>query len=269
MSDIRNKIYIASENFSSKKFLGSILEKISSEKQIIDFTHRYSVFNGDFAGGVANLAGEFHIRGDIFKGDSDIDSINDRSSEIATEIYFAAEDEYADRKFKLRITHRQLAQELLKAVLDYFKIDNASFQRLFPLNEKTKDVIKKVREGYCLNKESSEDDLFRGLGFHIGSELLADQEFNLLDQFLRDNYSDLVKFLENKNTNFDDIKSYRWISLHMVVELEHLSRAFIAAERAIKYYKGKKSEKEVQGLIVKGFLNFAKLQKDFFSNILM
>jgi len=196
------------------------------------------------------------------------EDINDRSSEIATEIYFAAEDEYADRQFKLRVTHRQLAQELLKAILDYFKIDHSNFPKLFPLNKKTNEAIKKVREGYCLNRENTEDNLFNGLGFHIGSELLADQEFNLIDQFLRDNDSDLVKFLENKKTKFDDIKSYRWISLHTVVELEHLDHAFVAAERAIKYYKGKKSVEEVHRLIIEGFLNFAKLQKDFFGNIL-
>jgi len=268
MSDIRDKIHAATENFGSKIFLGSILRKISSKRQVINFIHRYSVFNGDFAGGVANLAGEFHIRGDIFKGDSNIDSINDRGSKIATEIYFAAEDEYADRQFKLRITHRQLAQELLKAVLDYFKVNHNNFQKLFPLNKKTNDVIKKVREGYCLNMKSIEDDLLRGLGFHIGSELLADQEFNLIDRFLRDNYPDLVKFLEDKNIGHGDIKSYRWISLHTVVEVEHLDHAFVAAERTMKYYKGKKSRKEVQRLIIEGFLNFAKLQKDFFSNIL-
>lgn len=268
MSDIRDKIFAASENFGSKKFLGLILEKINSKEQVINFIHRYTVFNGDFAGGVANLAGEFHIRGDIFKGDLNTDSINDKGSEIATEIYFAAEDEYADRQFKVRVTHRQLAQELLRAVIDYFKIEHNDFPRLFLLNKKTNEVILRVREGYCLNKENTEDDLFRGLGFHIGSELLADQEFNLIDKFLRGNYSGLVKFLENKKSNFDNIKSYRWISLHTVVEIEHLDHAFIAAERTVMYYKGKKSKEDVEKLILEGFLNFAKLQKDFFDNIL-
>lgn len=268
MLNIRKEIHKASRGLGSKVFLNSILEDIESKKQVIDFIHRYGIFNGDFAGGVANLAGAFHIRGDIFKEKSKVDAINDKSSEIATEIYFAAEDEYFDRDFKTRVTHRQLAQELLKASLSYFKVSDKEFKKSFILNKKTKETIISVRKGYCLNKKNNEEDLFKGLGFHIGSELLADQEFNVIDNFLKKKYPKFVKFLKTKTTDFKGIEAYRWISLHTIVELEHLDHAFTAAEKAIKYYKGKRDKKEIQQLVVQGFLKFSQTQRTFFNHIL-
>ena len=68
-----------------------------------------------------------------------------------------------------------------------------------------------VDRGYCQEQKNTEETLLRGLGFHIGSELLADEEFNLIvDGFLQ----------------FGDMQKYFF---HRILDQEPIERAGVAA----------------------------------------
>jgi hypothetical protein len=269
MSVLADKFITVLEHSGSKHFLESILTQIASNVQLINFLHRYSVFNGDFAGGVASLAGAFHVRRDLFRDSAEkLIHCADRSSEIASYIFFAAEDEYADRYTSRRVTHRQLGQILLKETALYFNVDLDTFDQTFVMNPEIDVVLEKVIEGYRVNTKNSEEDIFRALGFHIGSELLADQEFRLIDRFLTIRYQGLVEHLTNTQTPYGT-DAYRWISLHTKVEVEHFDHAITAAQKAKDYYCGKAHTKqEVEDMILEGFVNFGQLQRRFFYNVL-
>ena len=88
-----------------------------------------------------------------------------------------------------------------------------------------------------------------------------------MDAHLRCVYPKLVTFLENKKTPLGQ-DCYRWISLHCIVELEHLNHAFKAAELVLEHYAGSYSKRRVSELIVDGFLEFGDMQKFFFGQIL-
>lgn len=269
MSSLNAEIHKILETSGSKRFLEAILATVAVETELVRFMHRYTVFNGNFAGGVASLAGAFHIRQDLFRDPAVMPRhCSDRSADIASYIYFAAEDEYADRFTGSRITHRGLAQALLSETISFCKVDPDAFDATFRLHDRFDGFLAEVVKGYRINSVQSEDDLFDALGFHIGSELLADQEFNIIDTFLTRNYPSLVRHLKATKT-IHGPEAYRWISLHTAVEVEHFQNAITAAEKAITYYCGTEhTQPDVRQLIVGGFRKFSDFQHRFFHDIM-
>lgn len=267
--DLKSELEDIAASDGSAPLLRSVMNQIRSTDHLVSFLHRYSVFNGDFAGGVAGLAGAFHIRRDLFRDpNSKMSDCSDRAADIASHIYFAAEDEYSDRNNpNIRITHRRLGQLLLEHTLRYFRISADEFRNNFPINLETKDVLRRVVSGYCLERKNNEAGLFRGLGFHLGSELLADREFNIIDEHLAHNFSELVQYLKNTSVA-DDTNAYTWIELHTHVEEEHFLHAARAAEMSMEYYAGERNSDEVKALILEGFSEFSHIQKQFFKNVL-
>ncbi len=266
--DIRDLIRAASDGLGSKEILTQdVLPDVNTPEKMIRFIHRYQLFNGNFAGGVSCLAGAYHIRQELFLDRSiPVAAIADRSARIASQIYFAAEDEYADRRDRNRVTHRDLGQFLLLGACEFYDIDLRDLDKKYPMNAATNKTLKLVDQGYCQEQKNTEETLLRGLGFHIGSELLADQEFNLIDSHFQQHFPELISFLKEKKTPFGQ-DHYRWIKLHTYVEIEHLDHAFIAAEMVLECYAGDKSKRRVAELIVDGFLEFGDMQKFFFSHI--
>jgi hypothetical protein len=267
-TDIKPAILNALEESETRPLLERILAGISEPEDLIRFIHRYTVFNGNFAGGVANLAGAFHVQQRLFRDANEtIADCADRSSEIASYIFLAAEDEYAVRNGGPRWTHRGLGQLLLKATLQYFGVGDEQFSKSFPLTPTIDGILEEVIEGYKINKADSEPVLFGALGFHIGAELLADVEFNVIHGYLEDRYSGLIQHLRGRDIGHG-VNAYHWIQLHTSVEEEHFDGAIVAAEKALQYYVGARSVEAVQGEVLEGFWSFVRLQQRFFRNVL-
>ena len=245
------------------------LERIGSPDELVRFIHRYTLFNGNFAGGVANLAGAFHVRQDLFRDRSEpVAACSDRSARIASSIFFAAEDEYADRGDQKRITHRDLGQSVLRHTIGYLDVDTASFDERFPLNGSTKAALDLVFDGYCVKPASrSEDGLLGGLGFHIASETSADQEFNAIDPYLRRTHPGLVAHLTAARTHLGH-SVYSWFDQHTKVEVEHHEHAVQAASMALEFYSGDASPDHVRAAILAGVRLFDDTLRLLFSRIL-
>jgi hypothetical protein len=99
--------------------------------------------------------------------------------------------------------------------------------------------------------------------------VLADQEFNVLDAFLRTNYPDLVEYLMKTRVLIGDSESaaYRWIQVHTTVEADHFAAAVKSANLALRYYAGSESRAGIKGWILEGVKEFADMQTEFMKSL--
>lgn len=212
---------------------------------------QYIHFNSVFGGGVASLAGEIARRQDLFRDHREgMDMIADQSVEIASLIFFAAVDE-----FRRRSTHRQMAKETFRALVRYYICPPKSLSVL----SETASAIDRVLHGYYLRAQASDSDVFRAIGFHMGSEFLADQEFNIIDKIMRRQHAQVHESLKRQG-------AYAWIQVHTTVETAHLEAAIEAANFALSCYRG--SASRAKAWVLEGFDNFSHVQTDFMRSLL-
>jgi len=246
------------------------LEQLAATEELVSVLGRYIHFNSVFGSGVANLAGEIGSRQDLFRDpEEEVDSIADRSVEVAANIFCAAIDEFGDPNQVSRSNHRSLAQATLKAVGNFFGLSPAELDRIARPCEATIDAMADVRNGYCINRTLHEQKIFQAIGFHVGSEVLADEEFNILDRFLRSRFPDLVKYLIATRVTISgcDNIAYRWIQIHTTIELDHFKAAVRGANLALRYYGESESTIFAKGWLLNGFRQFTETQTKFMEGL--
>lgn len=238
-------------------FLEKNLNQLKNENDLLIFFARYISFNAVFAGGVASLTGALHNSQSSFMGENQAMNRNiySKSSEIASYIFAAAEDEFDAKRQKERITHREMARFFFDSTKEYFHDLNA-----YDLDSQSQKFVDEVMEGYCATNGKTDEHLFNGIGFHIASEELADQEFIEIDKFLSLNFLDLVNYLKNKKHS-SGLSAYYWVQSHCSVEKDHHDFALTALLIACESYSGKLSEETLQIATSKGFETFCKLQE--------
>jgi len=242
------------------------LNKIRDGDRLMRVLGQYIQFNSIFASGTANLAGEVGVRQDLFRDEAEeVEGIADRSIEVAADIFFAAIDEFGDRGPLHRGTHRSLAQATLKAVGCYFGYTPSVLNVLVRPSASTLTAMRKVCSGYGVNQSLSESKLFFALGFHMASEVLANEEFRILDSYLEQKQADLVAHLKKTKVLIDGVgyPPYLWIHTHTIVEATHFDKALVSANHALRYYTGEQCQRNVKQWIVEGFKEFAAVQADF------
>lgn len=247
------------------------LERITSDPQFLHVLGRYIHFNSVFGGGVANLAGEIAVRQDLFRDEAEpVALLADRSVEVAADIFFAAVDEFDDRSTPYRDTHRTLAQATLKGSGSFYGIEGADLNDLIQPGEQTMSAMEHVRRGYGVNSPMDAAALFRAIGFHAGSEILADEEFSILDRYLRAQRPDLVGYLQKTKVEINDERhnSYFWIMIHTSVEADHFAFAAKGANRAMQYYVGPEPHQQIKAWLLEGFGAFADVQAEFMGSLL-
>ena len=62
-------------------------------------------------------------------------------------------------------------------------------------------IVDQAENGYGLGKHLDDRGMFFSLGFHIGSERLADVEFKNIDAFLKNKFPELVSDLVSTQTD--------------------------------------------------------------------
>ncbi|MBI3335212.1 MAG: hypothetical protein HY001_01820 [Candidatus Portnoybacteria bacterium] len=259
------------DSHSGGKVFAQVLDGIASNDELLRALARYIHFNSPFGGGVASLAGEIAVRVDLFRDPNEPLGITaDRSVEVASKIFFAAIDDFADSAAPHTETHRTLAQATLKRAGEFFGYDPAVLNSVARINRATFDAIIKVRNGYAVSRSVDEHSLFRALGFHMGSEMLAVEEFRLLDGFLRKKYSALADYLEKTKVKINSVQhvAYYWVRRHTTVEAEHFAAAVAGASAALQYYAGLESKRQIKEWILGGFAEFASVQTEFMNGLL-
>ncbi len=227
---------------------------------------RYIQFNSAFGAGVANLAGEIAARQGLFRdADEPVKLLADRASVVAADFFFAAIDEFDDRLTTWRDTHRTLAQAALKGMGAHFGYAPAQLDDVVRLNAATETALGRVWQGYGVGMRLADAQLFRAMGFHAGSEVLADEEFNVIDAVLRARQPALVAALQGMKVELAGQKhdAYYWIRIHTSVEAEHFEAALRGANQALRFYAGPDSIDAVRTHILAGLAEFATVQRDF------
>jgi len=250
--------------------LRAAFEGASSPERLLTVLGRYVQFNSAFGPGLANLAGEIAARPGLFRdADEPVRILADRASEVAADFFYAAVDEFDDRATVWRDTHRTLAQATVKGMGRFFGFEPAQLNDVIRINRATEEALPRVFEGYGVGAKLEEDRLFRGMGFHVGSEILADQEFLIIDRVLKERRPELVAGLEAMRVEVLGGKhnAYYWIRIHTGVEAEHFDAALKGVNNALRFYSGTHDPAQVKSWMLDGFRHFAVVQADFMAGL--
>jgi len=97
------------------------------------------------------------------------------------------------------MVHRFLSQRFFDGALAYYGVDESTFDVLHPLPGVLNDLLDEAR-GTFLDRKGPEQ-ILAGLGFHVGLEFFAHQEFNLVDACLRKHYPERVAGLDGGSSD--------------------------------------------------------------------
>jgi hypothetical protein len=238
----------------------------SSPGALLSVVGRYIQFNSAFGPGLANLAGEIAARQGLFRDpDEPLRLVADRAAEVASDFFYAAVDEFDDRLTPWRDTHRTLAQATLKAMGAHFGYTPHQLNDVIRINTGTEASVVRVHDGYGIGAALDDARLFRAMGFHTGSEVLADAEFNVLDQGLRKGHPALVAALQTARIAIGghEHDAWYWVRIHTSVEADHFDAALAGVNNAGRYYAGGADPTVVKGWVLEGFREFAEVQGAF------
>jgi hypothetical protein len=256
--DIRHEV----SAFQGNSIFSNALGK-STPQILVPLLLKYISFNRYFGAGVAHLSSELAISGNFVDSSEPLLS-NDRSMDIAGYVFSAAIDEFGDTSLGNRPTHRTLAQATMNGIIEYSGYSETDVNRCMEQID-SKKIDSVIMNGYAKRAENNEKELFRALGFHIGSEFLADQEFRILDNCLQTKYPELITFLQQTTIPISDYKvpAYHWVKIHTSVEECHFENSLKAANMVMQYYAGSQHTIEVGKQILEGVSAFASFQEKF------
>jgi len=237
------------------------LDAVTNETAAVRFLHRFVLFNDALAARVPFLAGLIHLTPNIFLDRSEhIDFCRQANGRVAAYVAEAARDEYqldANRNG----VHQHLSQLFLNGALAHYQVDRGAFDREHPLPPALTVILEEARTVFL--GERSAQTIFRALGFHVGLEFFAHQEFNLVDAWLRARRPDLVQALEAGEAG-----SYTWLALHTVVEIGHYRAGLEALKSALRFYHDAEGRPAMAQLIKGGLAAFVDLQSRYYDAIL-
>jgi hypothetical protein len=250
--------------------LRSAVEQAAEAPHFLSVIARYIQFNSAFGPGLANLAGEIAARQGLFRDrEEPVRILSDRAAEVAADFFYAAVDEFDDRATPWRDTHRTLAQATLKGMGQFFGYEPAQLNDVVRVNAATEEAMDRVWQGYGVGASLEEQRLFGAMGFHTGSEILADQEFVVLDRSLRSRRPELVSALEGMKIPIlgERHNAYYWVRIHTGVEAEHFDAALKGVNNALRFYVGEVPGEVAKGWILDGFRAFASVQAAFMARL--
>ena len=106
--------------------------------------------------------------------------------------------------------------------------------------------------------------IFAALGFHVGLEFFANEEFNLVDGFLNAAYPQLVETMKSGET---ESNPYLWLSLHTVVEIGHYRAGLEAVREALELYCDQTTAPVMADHLLGGLEAFADLQLRYYQAV--
>jgi hypothetical protein len=238
---------------------------------LLRFFVHYASWNGHFANGVAALASLLGNGRDLFREAGLPRAVSDRSNYIASYFFDAARDEYDDHINPARDSHRCMAQASLLAMAAYFKLGDEALDAPDPAElEAVNDGVMAGYTGQPGRAQSLVAQVFWAIGYHLGSELLADQEFSIIDAHLREAWPELVHHLMRTTVELagGQHRCYAWVGVHSGhgggVEADHFDYALDGARSALRYLASEHHPAALQAL-QQGFQAFEHDHARFFA----
>jgi len=245
----------------------ALITSLRDPEGFVRFFGRYTSWNGFFGSAVATLAGKLgRCRGLFFDPQQPVQQLADRSVYVASFFFDAARDEFDDRDTVHRDTHRCLAQSTLKGLIDWHAGRGIeAFKDANALNELLREPMwlrtlnAQVAHGYGAGTPDDLPAAFRSMGYHLGSELLADQEFSLIDQTMREGAPEMTEFLRQHKVNIHSGHGGG-------AEADHFKWATRGARLAFRYVAPELHD-DLRREIHKGFRAFAADHEEFFTRV--
>ncbi len=240
---------------------------------LLRFLGRYISWNGHFGSGVADLVAKIGRGRHLFADrDESILACADRSVHVASFFFDAARDEFDDSATPHRDSHRTLAQATVRGVAEYYGlVDQAN--EILEEPAWLLQVNQRVHEGYGAGTPEDAESIFEAMGFHLGSEILADEEFTLIDTTLRARRPELVdRLLSHRVEIADELHpAYYWIGIHSAlgggVEMDHFEWAITGVRKALEFSEPSQGE-SLRDAALRGFDRFAQNHTSFFNAVL-
>ena len=237
---------------------------------------RYGSWNAVFGAGVSALAAKI-VRSQAFADPAEpLFVIADRSVLVASYVFDAARDEFDDRGTVQRDTHRCLCQAFLKGMYNFFEDRGGDTQALTArLTDPPwlTSLRARVAIGYGGGTPDDAPSVFRAMGYHLGSELLADSEFSVIDATLEEKVPELVKRLKKTEIPIagERHNAYLWIRAHSGdgggAEADHFEWAMRGLKIAFGYVEPSLAD-ALRGEVIAGFEEFARQHDEFFAKTL-
>lgn len=276
----RHELEALTDFTAAEEAVRSAIETASNEPALlVRFLGRYAAWNGWFGSGVAALAGKIgRSRALFLDPEEPVHDLADRSVLVGSYFFDAARDEFDDRDTAHRDTHRCLAQALLKGVLAYVARDDkrladAGFiNRWLAVPVWLSALGARVAQGYGTGSPDDAPSAFRSMGYHLGSEVLADREFSLVDATLHARLPELVDFLSRERVDIagEQHGAYQWLRIHSghggAVEADHFAWATRGARLAFGYVPAAQHA-PLRRQLELGFLDFAGDHREFFAHV--
>ena len=246
----------------------------------VRFLGRYTSWNGFFGSGVATLAGKIGRSRRLFLDPlQPVTALADRSVFVASFFFDAARDEFDDRDTVHRDTHRCLAQSTLKGMIDHEAAkpgcslaSTAAVNSLLADPQWLEALNTRVALGYGAGSADTLSEIFAGIGYHLGSELLADREFSIIDNTLRVQAPALVEHLKQTQVNVagQDHVAYQWIAIHSGhgggAEADHFEWATQGVRLALRFAPVAEHA-ALREALHRGFREFARDHREFFQSV--
>ncbi|WP_257386867.1 hypothetical protein [Tahibacter caeni] len=242
----------------------------------VRFLGRYTSWNGLFGSGVAALAGKIGRSRRLFLDpDEPILALADRSVYVASFFFDAARDEFDDHESVHRDTHRCLAQATLKGLIGIEApnlpalADRRGLNALLAEPDWLTELNARVAQGYGVTSADDLPAIFHAIGYHLGSELLADREFSIIDETLRHAAPALVQELLTQRISIagQEHVAYHWIAIHSghggAAEADHFEWATQGARLALRFTP-ETEHAALKRELTRGFIAFAQDHRRFF-----
>lgn len=241
---------------------------------LVTFLGRYVAWNSGFGSGVASLAAKIGRSRRLFMDPHEpVSACADRSVHVGSFFFDAARDEFDDRDTPHRDTHRTLAQAVIKATAGFYGLSAESVNRALTEPLWLASLSAQTQTGYGLGAPDDLPSIFRAMGFHLGSEILADAEFSHLDRHLRALHPALVDHLQATRVHLagHDHDAWFWIGVHSghgnAVEADHFAWALEGVTEAFKFVPEHLRDALTHELLG-GFDTFAGTHEGFFTRCL-
>jgi hypothetical protein len=258
----------------------SALEQATvTPQRVLRFLSSYAYWNGWFGSGVATLSGKVGRSRALFVDASEpVLQLADRSVLVASHFFDAARDEFDDRDTPHRDTHRCLAQATLKGTLDYVATQQPSLNDAVTVNALLQPAPwlealgARVAHGYGAGTLDDLAGNLRAMGYHLGSEILADREFSRIDQLLTERQPALVAALQKSSVRIADEQhvAYQWIRIHSGhgggVEADHFAWATRGVRLCLSLLPAAQQSFARRQLHL-GFIDFSRDHREFFENV--
>ena len=253
---------------------GALGRAMRNHASLLRFVARYASWNGYFGSGVAALAAKIGRSRELFRDrDEPIVALSDRSVLVASFFFDAARDEFDDSDTEHRDTHRCLAQATLRGILQYGRMTDTEKINAALADPTWLDGLQqRVAIGYGTHTPDTLPNIVRSIGYHLGSEVLADGEFSLIDEALDSGDPALVAYLRSTKIEVagGEHLAYAWISKHSAhgcgANAECFDQAVMGLRRAFQFCDLAWHE-ELKEQVFLGFGDFSRDHALFFDRV--